>query len=112
MNTVRYGIIGIGNMGTTHAKSLYEGKIENAVLAAICDINPDRLAWANENLPGVATFETAEIFFEKAEIDAVIIATPHYFHPIYAIKAFEKGLNVLTEKPAGVFTKSVRNTFS
>ena len=108
MNTVRYGIIGIGNMGTTHAKSLYEGKIENAVLAAICDINPDRLAWANENLPGVATFETAEIFFEKAEIDAVIIATPHYFHPIYAIKAFEKGLNVLTEKPAGVFTKSVR----
>ena len=108
MNTVRYGIIGIGNMGTTHAKSLYEGKIDNAVLAAICDINPDRLAWANENLPGVATFETAEIFFEKAEIDAVIIATPHYFHPIYAIKAFEKGLNVLTEKPAGVFTKSVR----
>ena len=108
MNTVRYGIIGIGNMGTTHAKNLYEGKIENAVLAAICDINPDRLAWANETLPGVATYETAEIFFEKAEVDAVIIATPHYFHPIYAIKAFEKGLNVLTEKPAGVYTKAVR----
>ncbi len=108
MNTVRYGIIGIGNMGTTHAKNLYEGKIENAVLAAICDINPDRLAWANENLPGVATYETAEIFFEKAEVDAVIIATPHYFHPVYAIKAFEKGLNVLTEKPAGVYTKAVR----
>ena len=33
MNTVRYGIIGIGNMGTTHAKSLYEGKIENLVLS-------------------------------------------------------------------------------
>ncbi len=108
MNTVRYGIIGIGNMGTTHAKNLYEGKIENAVLSAICDINPDRLAWANETLPGVATFETAEIFFENAEVDAVIIATPHYFHPVYAIKAFEKGLNVLTEKPAGVYTKAVR----
>ena len=108
MNTVRYGIIGIGNMGTTHAKNLFEGKIENAKLSAICDISADRRTWANENLPGVPTYETAEIFFEEAEVDAVIIATPHYFHPVYAIKAFEKGLNVLTEKPAGVFTKAVR----
>ena len=63
MNTVRYGIIGIGNMGTTHAKNLFEGKIENAKLSAICDISADRRAWANENLPGVPTYETAEIFF-------------------------------------------------
>ena len=108
MNIVRYGIIGIGNMGTTHAKSLFEGKIENAVLTAICDINSDRLAWANETLSGVTAFENAESFFDNAEVDAVIIATPHYFHPIYAMKAFEKGMNVLTEKPAGVYTRSVR----
>ena len=41
-------------------------------------------------------------------IDAVLIAVPHYFHPVYAIKAFERGLHVMCEKPAGVYTKQVR----
>ena len=39
--------------------------------------------------------------------DTVIVATPHYFHSPIAIYAFEKGKNVLTEKPAGVYTKQV-----
>ena len=108
MDTVRFGIIGIGNMGSTHAKSLKEGNIAGASLTAVCDINPERRAWAAETLPGVAIFDSADSFFEGAEIDAVIIAVPHYFHPVYAEKAFAKGINVLTEKPAGVYTKAVR----
>ena len=39
MEKVRFGIIGMGNMGSSHAKSFLEGKVENAVLTAICDIN-------------------------------------------------------------------------
>ncbi len=39
---------------------------------------------------------------------AVLIATPHYDHPSLAIRAFAKGLHVLIEKPAGVYTKQVR----
>lgn len=37
-----------------------------------------------------------------------MIATSHYFHPVYAIKAMKKGLHVISEKPAGVYTKQVR----
>ncbi|MBP1756043.1 MAG: gfo/Idh/MocA family oxidoreductase, partial [Firmicutes bacterium] len=40
--------------------------------------------------------------------DAVLIATPHYEHPRLAVLAFENGLHVLCEKPAGVYTKQVR----
>ena len=36
-------------------------------------------------------------------IDAVLIATPHFSHPDIAVAAFERGLHVLTEKPAGVY---------
>ena len=45
---------------------------------------------------------------DSGEIDAVVIATPHYFHPVYTVYALEKGLHALTEKPAGVYTKQVR----
>ena len=44
----------------------------------------------------------------SGEIDAVIVATPHYFHPPLAIEAFDAGLHVMIEKPAGVFTRDVR----
>ena len=56
----------------------------------------------------VQCFETAEDLFKSGAVDAVIIATPHYFHPPLAIKAMKHGLHVLIEKPAGVYTKQVR----
>lgn len=105
---VKFGIIGIGNMGTQHANNLYNGKVDGACLAAVCDIDPSRLAYVKENLPGVALFDKAEDLIENADIDVVLIAVPHYLHPVYAKLAFAKGLNVLTEKPAGVYTKAVR----
>ena len=71
MNEVRYGIIGIGNMGSNHVKALVEGRVENGVLAAVCDINPARLQWAKEQKTDVAVFDTAESFFENADVDAL-----------------------------------------
>ena len=43
---VRIGIIGIGNMGSTHAKNIVEGKVPRLSLTAVADNNPDRLEWA------------------------------------------------------------------
>ena len=107
MNKVRFGVIGIGNMGSSHAKNLYDGMINDAVLTAVCDINEQKLSWAEENLKGVSLFKDYNELLSSGEIDAVIIATPHYFHPIISIEAFKCGLNVLTEKPAGVYTDIV-----
>ncbi len=109
MSKVRIGIIGVGNMGTSHAKNLFEGKVPGGELAAICDYNPDRLKWAKETFGDkVQLFENAEDFFAAKAVDAVLIATPHYDHPTLAIQAFENNLHVLVEKPAGVYTKQVR----
>lgn len=108
MSKVRFGIIGIGNMGSAHALSLIED-IQGAELTAVCDSNPDRLQWAKEQLPGqVLAFGNSEDFFASRAMDAVLIATPHYDHPRLAIQAFESGYHVLIEKPAGVYTKAVR----
>ncbi|MBQ0083595.1 MAG: Gfo/Idh/MocA family oxidoreductase [Clostridiales bacterium] len=104
---ISVGIIGIGNVGSAHATAIYGGKISGMKLAAICDISPERKEWARVNCPDAEFFETAEEFFDCAKIDTVIIATPHYFHTVYAIEGFKRGLNVLTEKPAGVRVSDV-----
>jgi predicted dehydrogenase len=109
MKQVRIGIIGIGNMGSLHAKSIFEGKVPGGVLTAVCDINPERLEWAKSCfVNNVETFDDAQKMFASGIIDAVIIATPHYLHPTLAIQAFQYSLHVLVEKPAGVYTKQVR----
>lgn len=109
MEYIRFGIIGIGNMGSMHAKNIIKGEVPGAILTAVCDINPSRLQWAKENLnDSVLLFENAYSLYEAKVIDAVIIATPHYDHPGLAIKAFAHNLHVMCEKPAGVYTKQVR----
>ena len=109
MDKIRMGIIGIGNMGSAHAKNIVEGKCPEIELAAVCDINPDRLHWAQENLPAtVERFDDAIKMMESGKIDAVIVSIPHYFHRQYAIEGFKHHLHVMCEKPAGVYTKQVR----
>ena len=56
----------------------------------------------------VAKFDNAVDMYKSGLIDAVVVAVPHYQHPELVIAAFEHGLHALTEKPAGVYTKQVR----
>jgi len=107
MDTVRLGIIGLGNMGSTHAKNVNAGKVPGMVLGAICDIAEARRDFAKKLYPDVPVFETAQELYESGTVDAVVIAVPHYDHPGLAIDAFKAGLHVITEKPAGVYTKQV-----
>lgn len=109
MDKVRIGIIGIGNMGTNHAKSLIEGKVPEMELTAIADRRESRRVWAKENLPAeVAIFEEGNALLASEVCDAVLIAVPHYEHPDLTIAALRHGKHVLCEKPAGVYTKQVR----
>jgi len=107
MNKVRLGIIGYGNIGTAHCKNIFEGKVPNMQVSAICDISEARRAEASKNYPDVAVFDDADSVFKSGLCDAVIIAVPHYEHPQLVIKALDAGLNVITEKPAGVYTEQV-----
>ena len=56
MSKLRVAIIGIGNMGSAHAKHILEGKVKDMELAAVCDNDPAKLEWATENLPDVAQY--------------------------------------------------------
>lgn len=110
MEKVRFGIIGIGNIGIVHAKNLLGGKIENGVLSAICDIDPEKIE-AVRKLDGgdkPVAFSDYKEMYKSGLIDAVIVAVPHYSHPQMTIEALEAGIHAISEKPAGVYTKQVK----
>ena len=105
---VRLGVIGVGNMGTSHVRKVMEGAEPEIELTAVADIDPARLEAAKEIAPQAHCYDAAEALIHSGDVDAVVIATPHYFHPPIAIEALNAGLHVMSEKPAGVYTKQVR----
>ena len=107
MDKVRLGIIGYGNMGTAHAKNIYEGKAPQMVLSAVCDHDEARREAFKNRYPEIPVFATAEELYKSGTCDAVVVAVPHYDHPHLVAQAFENNLHVITEKPAGVYTKQV-----
>ncbi|MDC3416021.1 Gfo/Idh/MocA family protein [Aquibacillus salsiterrae] len=109
MNEVRIGIIGVGNMGSSHANYLLKGSVDKARLTALLEKDEQRSEVLKGKFPdNVTVFTDRKAFFESGLVDAVIIATPHYDHVEIAKEAFAHGLHVLCEKPAGVYTKQVR----
>ncbi len=98
MNTVRLGIVGIGNMGTGHAQRILNREIPGLTLTAVCDLKPDRLA----AFPQVQHFLSSQEMIRSGTIDAILIATPHYDHTTIGIDALQQGLHVLVEKPISV----------
>ncbi len=110
MEKVRFGIVGVGNMGSSHAKKFLKGDIANGVLTAVCDLKQSKMdaIAAREGGEALAQFTDYREMFGSGLCDAVIIAVPHYSHPKMVIDALHAGLHVVCEKPAGVYTKQVK----
>ncbi|MCS2149385.1 Gfo/Idh/MocA family protein [Scandinavium manionii] len=109
MESVRFGIIGVGNIGTVHARYLLAGTVKDAQLTAVCDID-EKKHDAIRQIVGekVDIFSNAHDMLRSGLIDAVIVATPHYDHPSLSILAMQNGIHTLCEKPAGVYTAQVQ----
>lgn len=102
MKRVRFGIIGVGSMGSGHARTMQ--KVEECQLTAVCDID-EEVAKAVGEEHGVKWFLDYRELIDSGLVDAVIVATPHYFHPPISIYAMRKGIAVLSEKPIAVTVK-------
>jgi predicted dehydrogenase len=99
MNVVRVGMIGTGGISHLHAKHLL--KVKEAAISAIADIS------AANRAKFVETFELGKAkqyadyrdMLERAELDAVIICSPHTLHFRQATDVLDSGRHVLIEKP-------------
>ncbi len=105
---VRLGVIGLGNMGSSHLNNYAKGAMPEIEVTAICDIDEKKFTAALEKVPTAKCFNNATDLINSGLVDAILICTPHYFHPPMAIEGLNAGLHVMSEKPAGVYTKQVR----
>jgi predicted dehydrogenase len=106
---IRTGIIGVGNMGSGHATTILNGLTPDFKLTAIADINPDRITWVKKCLSEEITcYQDAIQMLNSGMLDACLICVPHYDHPRYAIECMKRGIHVMVEKPAGVYTRQVK----
>jgi len=101
---VRMGVVGVGGMGNYHIS--YIQKMTEAKLTAICDNDQARMD--KVDAPGVAKFTSVDEMLKSGTVDAVLIATPHPFHPDVAIAAFNAGVSVLCEKPVAISVTQAR----
>jgi UDP-N-acetyl-2-amino-2-deoxyglucuronate dehydrogenase len=113
-STVRLGIIGFGAQGSMYAKFIAEGLVPNMEIGAICDIDPEKAEAARATYPGVAIYDDYLALLDSGDVDAVVTCVPHYLHPAMGIDALKRNVHALVEKPAGVYTKQVRelNTYA
>ncbi|MDD5686869.1 MAG: Gfo/Idh/MocA family oxidoreductase [Elusimicrobia bacterium] len=96
MKTVRIGVIGVGVMGSAHAKNI-KG-LKRMELTAVCDADKEMADKLSKELNCKVYYDSKKLI-RSGDVDAVIIATPHYDHTITGIDALEQGLHVLVEKP-------------
>ncbi|MDX1951284.1 MAG: Gfo/Idh/MocA family oxidoreductase [Verrucomicrobiota bacterium] len=98
MSKVRVGVVGLGNMGRFHSDYLSQGKVGRCELAAVASSDPQKLA----KYPNAKKFASGEELIDSGMVDAVLIATPHYSHTTFGIRALNRGLHIMVEKPISV----------
>ena len=106
---LRIGIIGFGGQGSAYVRLLKAGLIKNAALGAVCDINEEKLNAQCEKF-GITCpkFTSHNELLQSGAVDAVVVTTPHYFHPPIVIDALNAGIHAMSDKPAGVYTRQVK----
>lgn len=111
MEKIRFGIIGLGNQGRNYLINEFDqGKIKNGAVVAACDINPVKIEKIkNETInKEIVYFSDYKEMLDSGLVDVVMVETPHYKHPEIVIECLKRDINVICDKPAGVYTKQVR----
>lgn len=99
---IRIGVIGIGRMGGKHALNVARGRAKGGVLTAVCDIDKEKTDQFISKFNKVKAYNDYKQMLSDDIVDAVIIATEHYYHVPIAIDCLKAGKHILVEKPVAV----------
>ncbi|WP_299781633.1 Gfo/Idh/MocA family oxidoreductase [uncultured Formosa sp.] len=105
--TIRWGIIGLGNIAHKFAKDLLT--IKDAQLQAVASRSIDKAREFAETFQSIKAYDSYDTLAKDPDIDAVYIATPHSFHKAHAMLCLNHGKAVLCEKPFAMNLEEVQD---
>lgn len=94
---IKFALVGCGRIAKNHFDSLTTHQAD-AELVAVCDTNPQALADAVTKT-GAKGFSNIDDMLKEVNADIIILTTPSGLHPNQAVKCFEQGFHVVSEKP-------------
>jgi predicted dehydrogenase len=98
VETIRYGVVGTGMMGVEHLRNI--ALVPGARVTALMDPTPSSIGWARELVgDAVPSFDNVEDFAARAEVDAIVIASPNFTHRAVLERLFGMDAAILCEKP-------------
>jgi len=101
MKSVRYGIVGLGQVSTKgHIPELV--RLPETQIVALCDPSEEALDRTAKLVPDANTYADLDELLNDEAVEAVLIATPNWLHKEQALRAFEHGKHVFLEKPIGI----------
>lgn len=107
MKTLRIGSVGLGRLGLRHAENI-AGKIQNAELTALCDLDEAKLNETADRLGVPHRFTRFEDMIALNELDAVVLVSPSHLHTGQIAAALKAGKHVFSEKPLGTTVDECR----
>lgn len=115
----RYAVVGTGGRARMFVNPIVSTHQDAAELVGLCDVNPQRLGYWNEQLrdefghPEVAAYpaEDFERMIKEQKVDTVIVCTVDAFHHEYVVRAMELGCDAITEKPMTIDDEKCRAIF-
>ena len=103
---LKIGLVGVGGISGAHIPA-WEA-MENAELVALCDIRPERM----EKYEGKRLYTDFDEMLNNEQLDILDICLPTYLHADFAVKAMERGINVICEKPISLKNEDVERVYS
>ncbi|MEM6883675.1 MAG: Gfo/Idh/MocA family oxidoreductase [Verrucomicrobiota bacterium] len=104
---IKVGVIGYGgafNMGKCHLDQMQQAGMTPV---AVAEIDPARLAVAQQDFPGIGTFKSVAQMLKKSDVNLIVIITPHNTHAKLATQCMRAGRHVVCEKPLAITTAEV-----
>ncbi len=105
---LKVGMVGMGGISRSHTTSW--SQIPEAQVVAVCDIREEQAQKAAEATGGRLYLDFDEML-EKETLDILDICWPPYLHADFAVKALERGIHVLTEKPVSLKREDVARVY-
>ena len=102
---LKVGVVGLGGISVAHLNG-WEN-IDGAEVVAVCDIRAEKLA----EHPGKRCYQSFDEMLEKEKLDIVDVCVPTYLHIEFSLKALNKGIHVVCEKPISLHAEDVAKVY-